>query len=270
MLGASDEANVAGNLTAFAIVNAAGFVTGTILGYGVDAVGFRASAESIPNTTCDMEDHITDNTPGNTWAHKFIESYGFYTLLAIAAFLTPGSIMALWGGGIDAIADLSVWVAMALTILSIVYYLVFKFALHRNCCATGNNSVRAALLESVADLSMVVMYVFIGLFIANFIIDILVGAEQFDAWMAASTFAVVLIAAVIGVTPGCGGMIAVAAAFVTIPNFPIAALIAAAIATSGDGIFPLIAQNKKEAIIISSGALIVALIVGYLALLIGI
>ena len=62
--------------------------------------------------------------------------------------------------------------------------------------------------------------------------------------MTSSTIAVVLIAAAIGATPGCG-MIAVATAFVTISNFPMAALIAAAIATSGDGIFPLLAENKK-------------------------
>ena len=40
-------------------------------------------------------------------------------------------------------------------------------------------------------------------------------------------------------------MIAVAAAYTTIPNFPIAALIAAAIATSGDGIFPLLLKIKR-------------------------
>lgn len=117
---------------------------------------------------------------------------------------------------------------------------------------------------------MVILYVFIGLFITNFIIDVWIGVERFDAWMASSAFAVVLIAALIGVTPGCGGMIAVAAAFVSIPSFPMAALIAAAIATSGEGIFPLIAQNKRDAMIISLASLTVALIVGYLALIIGI
>ena len=115
---------------------------------------------------------------------------------------------------------------------------------------------------------MVTVFVFVGLFIANFIIDIIVGPEAFDAWMNSSAFAVVLIAALIGFTPGCGGMIAVAAAYITIPNFPIAALIAAAIATSGDGIFPLLAENKKDAIIISLASLSIALIVGLITLVI--
>ena len=40
-------------------------------------------------------------------------------------------------------------------------------------------------------------------------------------------------------------------AFITIPNFPMAALIAAAIATSGDGFFPLIAENRKDTVCIT-------------------
>tara|TARA_B110000114_G_scaffold172864_1_gene199996 strand:- start:1055 stop:1408 length:354 start_codon:yes stop_codon:yes gene_type:complete len=117
---------------------------------------------------------------------------------------------------------------------------------------------------------MVVTYVFIGLFIANYIIDILVGAETFDIWMTSSAYVVILLAALIGVTPGCGGVIAVVVAFITIPNFPISALIAAAIATSGDGIFPLLAENRKDGFIVSGFGLVVALVVGYLALALGI
>jgi hypothetical protein len=116
---------------------------------------------------------------------------------------------------------------------------------------------------------MVVTYVFLGLFVANYIIDIIVGTDTFDAWMTSSVYLVVLLSALIGVTPGCGGVIAVAVAFITIPNFPMAALIAAAISTSGDGIFPLLAENKKDGFIVSLLGLVIALVVGYLALAIG-
>ena len=64
-------------------------------------------------------------------------------------------------------------------------------------------------------------------------------------------------------------MIAVAVAFIIIPDFPMAALIAAAIATSGDGIFPLLAENKKDGFIVSIFGLVIALIVGYIALALG-
>ena len=44
-----------------------------------------------------------------------------------------------------------------------------------------------------------------------------------------SKYILILIAAFIGVIPGCGGMIAVAVAYISIPDFPMAALIAALI-----------------------------------------
>jgi len=131
------------------------------------------------------------------------------------------------------------------------------------------STIKSTMLHAIIDVAMVVTYVFIGLFIANFIIDILVGPEIFDTWMTSSTYLVILLAALIGVTPGCGGVIAVAVAFITIPNFPMSALIAAAIATSGDGIFPLIAVNKKDGLIVSLIGLLVALFVGYTAFVLG-
>ena len=116
---------------------------------------------------------------------------------------------------------------------------------------------------------MVVSYVFIGLFVANYVIDVIIGPEIFGVWMKSSAYVVILLSALIGVMPGCGGMIAVVVAFITIPNFPMSALIAAAIATSGDGLFPLLAENRKDAIIVSGVGLIVALVVGYMALYLG-
>jgi hypothetical protein len=49
-----------------------------------------------------------------------------------------------------------------------------------------------------------------------------------------------------------------------------AALIAGAIATSGDGIFPLLAENKKDALLITGFSLALALVVGFIALALGI
>ena len=57
--------------------------------------------------------------------------------------------------------------------------------------------------------------------------------------------------------------------YITVPNFPLAGLIAAAIATSGDGIFPLLAENRKDGLIVSIYGFIIAMIVGYIALAIG-
>ena len=172
--------------------------------------------------------------------------------------------MALWGQSIESIANLTYWISIILTITCIVFYLLSKYIYKDLKCY--DNNIISTLSHAVLDVSMVVTYVFIALFIANYVIDFLVGAEMFNSWMTSSLFIVVLLAALIGLTPGCGGMIAVATAFITIPNFPISALIAAAIATSGDGIFPLIAENRKDGLIVTIIGLLIAVAVGYFAL----
>ncbi|MEZ7940131.1 MAG: putative manganese transporter [Flavobacteriales bacterium] len=267
LLGASDEADVAANLAAFGVISAVGLVVGVVLGYVADGVGIKFS--KVERSEIILEKHLS-LLEENSAARSFIDSIGFYLIMAIALFLAPGSIMALWGGSIEAIEDLTVWVAIALTVISIIYYSVYRFILKEDCHAGNDDNLRSTLLHSIEDITMVITYVFIGLFAANFIIDVVIGAEAFEVWMRKSGFIVVTLAALIGATPGCGGMIAVAVAFITIGDFPMAALIAASIATSGDGIFPLLAQNKKDAIIITVSGLVIALVVGYAALIFGI
>jgi len=267
LLGASNEADVAGNLKAYAIITIFGLIAGIIFGYLSDISGFRVNSEN--NQRKPTEDQILQKKE-NILAGVFIEKLGFYAIITMAIFLAPGSIMALWGGGIDSISDLTYWVSVALTVTCIIFYCVSRFVYKNHDCYADMNDVKSTILHAILDVALVVTYVFIGLFSANYIIDVVVGAETFDAWMTSSAYVVILLAALIGVTPGCGGMIAVVVAFITIPNFPMAALIAAAIATSGDGIFPLLAQNRKDGLIVSGIGFAIALIVGYIALAIGI
>ena len=266
LLGASNEASVAGNLKAYVIITIFGIVTGVVFGYFFDIIGFRTKSEHIqPKNNEDLNLRKAKNTSVSI----FVQKLGFYAILVMAIFLAPGSIMALWGGEIEAISSLTYWLSIALTITCVIFYYINKFTLKDHDCYSSYSNVKSTILHAILDVAMVVTYVFIGLFVANYVIDVLVGADTFDAWMTSSVHLVILIAALIGVTPGCGGVIAVAVAFITIPNFPIAALIAAAISTSGDGIFPLLAENKKDGFIISLLGLVIALIVGYLALVIG-
>lgn len=266
LLGASNEADVVGNLKAYVIITIFGFIAGVIFGYLSDALRFRENFENIKQKH--IEEQIL-HPPTNKLAIIFIENIGFYAILVMAILLAPGSIMALWGGGIEAISNLTSLVSVLLTSTCIIFYCLSRFIYKDHDCYANFVNIKSTLLHAILDVAMVVLYVFIGLFLANYIIDVLVGAETFDVWMKSSASIVVLLAAIIGVTPGCGGMIAVAVAFITIPNFPMPALIAAAIATSGDGIFPLIAENRKDGFIISVFGLLIALFVGYTALLLG-
>ena len=270
LLGASDEADVEQNLRAFVIVNIVGFITGSIAGLVIDAAKVRRDTPKTTEIEGDplAEVDTDEGARANPLARLFIEKVGFIPLITMAAFLFPGSIMALWGGGIGSIEELTVWVAIAFATGCIVHHLIHRFGFDPACCH-NTTTVYGTLVEAVVDIALVVFYVFIGLMAANYVIDILVGPERFDAWMTSSAVLVVIISALIGAIPGCGGMIAVAAACVTIPNFPMAGLIAAAIATSGDGSFPLIAANKRDAIVVTATGLLLAIIVGYIALLLG-
>ena len=266
LLGSSREADVIGNLQAYAIITVFGLIAGVIFGYLFDLFGFRANFESHQE---EYKENQTLQIAQNNFSFRFIENFGFYAIISMAIFLAPSSIMALWGGEIKAISNLTYWVSVALTVTCIIFYCVSVFIYKQHDCHSSYNAIKSTISHSVLDVALVVTYVFIGLFLANYLIDVLVGPETFDTWMTSSAYVVILLAALIGVTPGCGGMIAVAVAFITIPNFPIAALIAAAIATSGDGIFPLLAENRKDGIIVSMVGLVVALVVGYIALVIG-
>ena len=266
LLGASDEASVASNIQAFMVVNIVGFIVGVLVGTSVDLLGLKGGTSTT--TTVKVNDLPTAQK-GPALAQLFVNKIGFSLILVIALFLAPGSVMALWGGSISVIENLTVWTCVVFTLISMAYYITQRFVL-KEACHTGNHSnLKEALSEAVADTTMVISYVFLGLIIANFLIDVVVGPEAFNTWMSASSSLVVLLSALIGVTPGCGGMIAVAVAYITIPAFPIAALLAGSIATSGDGIFPLLAENKKDALRITGYSFVLALLVGFVALALG-
>ncbi|MBE50831.1 MAG: hypothetical protein CMP51_03980 [Flavobacteriales bacterium] len=267
LLGASNEADVPGNLQAYVLITIFGLVTGIIFGYFADILGFRFVPKNIMDDQ--MENQIEQSSQ-NTLSSKFIEKIGYYTILLMAIFLAPGSIMALWGGGIDEIADLTFMVTVCFTLVCLFFYFMNKFIyrIHESCC--DQNDIRSSMKHAIVDVSMVVTYVFIGLLVSNFIIDDLIGEDKFNLWMESSAvYVVILLSAIIGVMPGCGGMIVVASAFLATDSFPMAALIAASIATSGDGIFPLFAENSKDGFFVSFIGLMIAIVVGFISLFLG-
>ena len=266
LLGASSEADVAMNLNAFLIVNAVGLVLGVTLGYVVDIFGFR-SKRAPENVQISLKSSQQSRSMHPVIDHV-VETYGFYTILALAMALTPSALAALWGGSIAFLDPLIETLYVIFAILSMLYFIIFKFLYRGSCCNQDATDVKSSIVTAVYDIALVIFYVFISLFMINFLIDYIIGPESFDAWLMTGSIFIVFIAAFIGALPGCGGMIAVAAAFVSIPSFPIAALIAAGIATSGDGIFPLFASNKKDAIFITLMGFVVAIVVGYMVLVI--
>ena len=266
LLGVSSEADVLGNLNVYATITIIGLITGFFLGYIFDLFGFKGNPE---NQHQEFRENKSSQKEANALAEIIIEKIGVYSILLMAIFLAPSSIMALWGGGIDELSILSYWVSVTLTSTCIVFYFISMFIYSTHDCYACYDNIKSTILHSILDVAMVVTYVFIGLFFANYIIDVIIGEDEFKAWMTSSMYLVVLLSAILGLMPGCGGMIVVAVAYFEIPNFPMAALIAAAISTSGDGIFALFAENKKSGLIVSIVGFLVALLLGYLSLILG-
>ena len=264
LLGSSSESEVIGNLKAYVIITLFGFFSGIIFGYLLDYFGFRSNYEDIQESNLtDREDNYDERSVSDF--RNIITNTGYYVILVMVIFLAPSSIMAFWGGEISSISKLTYIVSVFLTVICAIFYC---FRGYLDSC-NNSKDIKSTTLHAIIDVSMVVTYVFIGLFIANYIIDIIIGPEVFHAWMSSSVYIVIFLSALIGVIPGCGGMIVVAAAFITIPNFPLSALIAASIATSGDGIFPLLAENKKDGFLVSVLGLLLALFMGYVSFILG-
>ena len=118
LLGASNEADVAGNLQAYITITIFGLISGFIFGYLFDILGFRANFKN--NKVNYKEDHKTQ-IKQSSLVGLFVDKIGFYAIILMAIFLAPGSIMALWGGGIDSIAGLTYWVSILLTITCIIF-----------------------------------------------------------------------------------------------------------------------------------------------------
>jgi len=175
LLGASNEASVSGNLKAYLIITIFGIVAGVVFGYFFDIIGFRAKSENIQQKN---NEDLNLSKPKNTSVSIFVQKIGFYAILAMAVFLAPGSIMALWGREIKAISSLTYWTSIALTVTCIIFYIVNKFNFKDHDCYSSYSNVKSTILHAILDIAMVVTYVFIGLFVANYVIDFLVGASS--------------------------------------------------------------------------------------------
>ena len=199
LLGASAEADVVGNVKAYAIVTIFGLISGIVFGLISDTIGFRTKNKRSVKV---LNKESQKKSRSFSLNIQFVEKIRFYIILIITIFLAPASIMALWGGSIESIAEIVYWFSIIFTICCIVFYLLEKFLFSNHDCIGDYNNIRSTISHATLDVSMVVTYVFIGLFVANFVIDVVVGSETFDSWMMSSTNLVIFIAAIIGVLPG--------------------------------------------------------------------
>ena len=69
-------------------------------------------------------------------------------------------------------------VSVSLTVTCIIFYCVSRF-IHQHLDFCSDDDIKSTTLHAIIDVAiMVVTYVFIGLFVANYIIDVLVGEDD--------------------------------------------------------------------------------------------
>ena len=118
LLGASAEADVVGNVKAYAIITIFGLISGIVFGYISDTIGYRNNLKRSDNVLNKEDQNKSRSFSLNI---EFVEKLRLYVVLIITIFLAPASIMALWGGSIESITEIVYWFSIIFTVSCIIF-----------------------------------------------------------------------------------------------------------------------------------------------------
>ena len=131
------------------------------------------------------------------------------------------------------------------------------------------NSILETLIHTAEEVAFLVSWVFIAFLSYELLLKYIGGEEALKILLNNKGFWVVIIAILIGLIPGCGPQILLAAIYIS-GGIPFSALVANAICNDGDALFPLLALSKKSAILVTIYNVVPAVIVGGILYLFGI
>ena len=155
------------------------------------------------------------------------------------------------------------WVGLIGTSLSIILYISSKNFFADDTEATiGDklNSLDETLVHAASETAFVTFWVLIAYLVFEFGM-ILSGISETDMSEHGSGAAAVLLAATVGLIPGCGPQIIAITAYIEgVISFP--ALVANAISQDGDALFPLLVRHKVASIWATIHSTLPAIIVG--------
>ena len=155
------------------------------------------------------------------------------------------------------------WVGLIGTSLSIILYISSKNFFADDTEATiGDklNSLDETLVHAASETAFVTFWVLIAYLVFEFGM-ILSGISESDMSEHGSGAAAVLLAATVGLIPGCGPQIIAITAYIEgVISFP--ALVANAISQDGDALFPLLVRHKVASIWATIHTTLPAIIVG--------
>ena len=96
----------------------------------------------------------------------------------------------------EILSNLTYWLSITFSLICIIYYCFYKFINTDKNCFCNENNLKSISYHAVMDVAMVVTYIFIGLFITNFIIDVIIGTEKFEILLTSSIYIIVFLSAI--------------------------------------------------------------------------
>jgi len=279
-------------LTPVIVVHVTSFVVGILWGYGVDCfqvtpsaplgqLGPKFGSEEIlgeeATKEMEVEGSLIDELPREIpegWGYRVLHQ-GYRVWWATTAVgLCLAILLLIWYAQDPEYSPelvwnpttrdgIITWVGLIGTTLSIILYFSSKNFFADDTEATiGDklNSLDETLVHAASETAFVTFWVLIAYLVFEFGM-ILFGINETDMSELGSGSGAVLLAATIGLIPGCGPQIIAITAYVEgLVSFP--ALVANAISQDGDALFPLLVRHKTASIWATIHTTLPAIIVG--------
>jgi hypothetical protein len=279
-------------LTPVIVVHATSFVVGVLWGYGVDSIEvtpttplgrfgpkFGTDEPLVEEVAKAMEgkDTLIENLPREVpegWGYRVLhQGYRIWWLVTAVGLCLAILLLGWYAQDPEYSPELVwdpttrdgivTWVGFIGTSLSIILYVSSKNFFADDTEATiGDklNSLDETLVHAASETAFVTFWVLIAYLVFEFGI-LLSGIKESDMSEHGSGAGAVLVAATIGLIPGCGPQIIAITAYVEgIISFP--ALVANAISQDGDALFPLLVRHKVASIWATIHTTLPAIIVG--------
>ena len=279
-------------LTPVIVVHLTSFLVGVLWGYGVDKLEVTPSTplgrfgpkfgtdEPLGEEAAkamEGEDSLIEDLPREIpegWGYRVLHQ-GYRVWWAITAVgLCLAILLLIWYAqdpeySPELVWDpttrdgIVTWVGLIGTSLSIILYISSKNFFADDTEATiGDklNSLDETLVHAASETAFVTFWVLIAYLVFEFGM-ILSGITESDISEHGSGAAAVLLAATVGLIPGCGPQIIAITAYIEgVISFP--ALVANAISQDGDALFPLLVRHKVASIWATIHTTLPAIIVG--------
>ena len=279
-------------LTPVIVVHLTSFLVGVLWGYGVDKLEVTPSAplgrfgpkfgtdEPLGEDAAkamEGEDSLIEDLPREIpegWGYRVLHQ-GYRVWWAITAVgLCLAILLLIWYAqdpeySPDLVWDpttrdgIVTWVGLIGSSLSIILYISSKNFFADDTEATiGDklNSLDETLVHAASETAFVTFWVLIAYLVFEFGM-ILSGISESDMSEHGSGTGAVLLAATVGLIPGCGPQIIAITAYIEgVISFP--ALVANAISQDGDALFPLLVRHKVASIWATIHTTLPAIIVG--------